>query len=151
MLLNNALEHLMRDQLLTENERRPLKLVIPLFSPGKVGGQAYAEVNGIFPGFDWDAGKVFLTSEKPLTQLSPEDVAAIRTSVSMGQSWHAYERYKKQKAKEDRVKELLTKVRAHLDTRADFCSTYPPGTHPLNDEAKLLLEVIAELERPRYE
>ncbi len=35
---------------------------------------------------------------QPLTTLTPEQVADITTSVRKGQSWHAYEAYKKHKA-----------------------------------------------------
>lgn len=56
-------------------------------------------VTGIHAGFDWNVGTILITCAEQLTRLSPEDVEAIRTSVKMGQSWHAYQGYKEQQAK----------------------------------------------------
>lgn len=58
-------------------------------------------MTSINPGFDWDNGTIFLEPESPLTLLTPEDVAAIHKSVSLGQSWHSYQDYKRAKEKND--------------------------------------------------
>jgi hypothetical protein len=42
-------------------------------------------------------------------------------------------------------RELLDKVRDLLDMRAEFDPTYPPDTHAVNDDAKLLIELRALL------
>lgn len=122
MQLTQALEELMRDSLLRENERRPIKLAVEVFEPGRIGGTPCSEVKYLNPGFDWNAGTLLIVPSEPLTRLSAEDVAAIHASISKGQSWHAYQEFKEQDAKvklaegrlnwlaneEARVKHLLT-------------------------------------------
>lgn len=80
------------------------KVVIQVLRPGSMGGTPCVSVASLNVGFDWDNGKLMLVPEHPLTQLTAEDVAAIRESVSRGQSWHAYEAHKKQKALIDSYK-----------------------------------------------
>lgn len=75
---------------------KELQLKVRVHSPGKVGGSACVSVTGMYLGFDWDARKVLIYTDKPLTALSPEDVAAINKSVKEGQSWHAFQQHKKQ-------------------------------------------------------
>lgn len=78
-----------------------IKVVIRVERPGSIGGTPCVEVESLHAGFDWDSGKLLIYPAKPLTALSAEDVAAIHESVSKGQSWHAYEAYKKQMARID--------------------------------------------------
>lgn len=85
------------------------RLVIPIYAPGSIGGSPCVEVTSFSVGFDWDTHKLFVHTEEKLTTLTPEEVAAIMTSVREGQSWHAYQEYKKQ-AK--RIKELEKQVKA---------------------------------------
>lgn len=99
MLLTQALEELMRDSLLRENERRPIKLAVEVFEPGRIGGTPCSMVKYLNPGFDWNAGTLLIVPSEPLTRLSTEDVEAIRQSISKGQSWHAYQEFKEQDAK----------------------------------------------------
>ncbi|HHO8211643.1 TPA: hypothetical protein ACRXUP_006186 [Pseudomonas aeruginosa] len=42
-------------------------------------------------------------------------------------------------------RELLERIRSQLDLRAEFDQTYPPETQPVNDDARLLLELRALL------
>lgn len=65
-------------------------LVIQVYSPGRIGGTPFVDIKDINIGFDWDDGRAFLVPENPLTVLSPDDVVAIRQSVSKGQSYHSY-------------------------------------------------------------
>lgn len=83
----------------TEDQRRPMKLVVVVHSPGSMGGTPCVEIEHIAAGFDWNSGKLMFTPATPLTKLSPEDVEAIRESVAKGQSWHAYEAHKAINAK----------------------------------------------------
>ncbi len=41
--------------------------------------------------------------------------------------------------------ELLERIRSQLDLRAEFDPTYPPETQPVNDDARLFLELRALL------
>ncbi|MDI3613395.1 hypothetical protein QK435_06035 [Pseudomonas aeruginosa] len=41
--------------------------------------------------------------------------------------------------------EFLERIRSQLDLRAEFDQTYPPETQPVNDDARLLLELRALL------
>lgn len=74
---------------------RPTKLVIVIQRPGSIGGTPCVELEGVHEGFDWDSGKLMFYPAKPLTVLSPEDVAAIHESVRLGQSWHANQAHMK--------------------------------------------------------
>ncbi len=42
-------------------------------------------------------------------------------------------------------RELLERIRSQLDLRAEFDPTYPPEAHPVNDDARLFLELRALL------
>ncbi|HEK2367223.1 hypothetical protein CJU20_09990 [Pseudomonas aeruginosa] len=42
-------------------------------------------------------------------------------------------------------RELLERIRSQLDLRAEFDPTYPPETQPVNDDARLYLELRALL------
>nr|DAL59995.1 MAG TPA_asm: hypothetical protein [Caudoviricetes sp.] len=78
--------------------RRDPEITILVHSPGSIGASPSVEVQGIYAGSDWDAGQVLIYPDQPLTTLTPEQVADITASVRKGQSWHAYEAYKKHKA-----------------------------------------------------
>lgn len=73
------------------------RITIVVHSPGRIGSTPSVEVQSIQAGFDWDAGKVMIFPAQPLTTLTPEQVADITDSVRKGQSWHAYQEYKKHK------------------------------------------------------
>ncbi|WP_236061677.1 MULTISPECIES: hypothetical protein [Klebsiella] len=79
-------------------QRRDPEITIAVHSPGTIGPSPSVEVEAIHAGFDWDAGQVMIYPVQPLTVLTPEQVAEISESVRKGQSWHAYEAYKKHKA-----------------------------------------------------
>lgn len=79
-------------------QRRDPEITIVVHSPGSIGPSPSVEVEAIHAGFDWDAGQVMIYPAQPLTTLTPEQVADITASVRKGQSWHAFEAYKKHKA-----------------------------------------------------
>ncbi|WP_394817949.1 hypothetical protein [Klebsiella aerogenes] len=79
-------------------QRRDPEITISIHSPGSIGASPSVAVESIQAGFDWDAGQVMIYPAQPLTTLTPEQVADITTSVRKGQSWHAFEAYKKHKA-----------------------------------------------------
>lgn len=78
-------------------QRRDPEITIIIHSPGNIGATPSVEVESIQAGFDWDAGQVLIYPTQPLTTLTPEQVADITASVRKGQSWHAFEAYKKHK------------------------------------------------------
>ncbi|GDR97521.1 hypothetical protein BvCmsOUP061_02796 [Escherichia coli] len=79
------------------SHRRDMDVTIVVHSPGRIGSTPSVEVQSIQAGFDWDAGQVMIFPAQPLTTLTPEQVADITDSVRKGQSWHAYQEYKKHK------------------------------------------------------
>jgi hypothetical protein len=81
-----------------EMQRREHTVEIEVHRPGSIGGTPAVAVSAIFKGFDWDCGRVIICPKVPLTELTPEQVADITASVRKGQSWHAFEAYKKHKA-----------------------------------------------------
>ncbi|HFK1643442.1 TPA: hypothetical protein ACGZY5_004454 [Escherichia coli] len=90
------------------SHRRDIDVTIVVHSPGSIGSTPSVEVKSIQVGFDWDAGQVMIFPAQPLTTLTPEQVADITDSVRKGQSWHAYQEYKKHK-------EQLEKLSIELD------------------------------------
>lgn len=90
------------------SHRRDMDVTIVVHSPGSIGSTPSVEVQSIHAGFDWDSGKVLIFPAQPLTTLTPEQVADITDSVRKGQSWHAYQEYKKHQ-------EQLEKLSIELD------------------------------------
>ncbi|EME6223986.1 hypothetical protein VY664_003213 [Salmonella enterica subsp. enterica serovar Cerro] len=88
------------------SHRRDMDVTIVVHSPGSIGSTPSIEVQSIHAGFDWDSGKVLIFPAQPLTTLTPEQIT---DSVRKGQSWHAYQEYKKHK-------EQLEKLSIELDT-----------------------------------
>lgn len=81
-----------------EMQRREHTVVIEVHRPGWIGGTPAVAVSAVFKGFDWDNGRVIICPQVPLTELTLEQVVEITESVRKGQSWHAYQEYKKYKA-----------------------------------------------------
>ena len=90
------------------SHRRDMDVTIVVHSPGSIGSTPSVEVQSIHAGFDWDSGKVLIFPAQPLTTLTPERITDITDSVRKGQSWHAYQEYKKHK-------EQLEKLSIELD------------------------------------
>ncbi|HHU3693339.1 TPA: ead/Ea22-like family protein [Escherichia coli] len=90
------------------SHRRDMDVTIVVHSPGSIGSTPSVEVQSIHAGFDWDSGKVLIFPAQPLTTLIPEQITDITDSVRKGQSWHAYQEYKKHK-------EQLEKLSIELD------------------------------------
>jgi RPA family protein len=92
-----------------EYRRDQTTLQVEVFRPGSVGGTPRVQIIGMQAGFDWDNGAMLLKPECQLTTLTPEEVAAIHESVRKGQSWHAFQQYKKQS---ERIKALEAEIAA---------------------------------------
>jgi len=103
--IDGAITYLERCRL--TNRHGDERLFVKVFNPGSIGGTPCVEVTHISAGFDWDNGKILLSTERPVTLLSPEDIAAIRESVKGGQSWHAFKHHEQQA---NRIKELEAEV-----------------------------------------
>lgn len=95
MKLLDAIESLECIYRNTGSRRDTVELVVMVHQPGTVGGTPCVAVDRIYAGFDWDANCILLSTSKPLSALSPEDLAAINKSAKDGQSWHAYQQQKK--------------------------------------------------------
>ncbi|EJY4114876.1 hypothetical protein OGD88_004365 [Salmonella enterica] len=90
------------------SHRRDMDVTIVVHSPSSIGSTPSVEVQSIHAGFDWDSGKVLIFPSQPLTTLTPEQITDITDSVRKGQSWHAYQEYKKHQ-------EQLEKLSIELD------------------------------------
>lgn len=99
------------------SHRRDMDVTIVIHSPGSIGSTPSVEVQSIHAGFDWDSGKVLIFPAQPLTTLTPEQITNITDSVRKGQSWHAYQEYKKHK-------EQLEKLSIELDTAKQRIAEY---------------------------
>jgi hypothetical protein len=74
-----------------------MDITIVVHSPGSIGSTPSVAVRSIRAGFDWDSGEMLIFPVQPLTTLTTEQVADITESVRKGQSWHAYQAYRKHK------------------------------------------------------
>lgn len=90
------------------------RLVIRKFNPGGMTGHQTTNVTGIFAGFDHESRRVIFEPERPLTELSPEQVEAIVKSVREGHSWHAYERDKRLQARIAGLEAEVAELRRQL-------------------------------------
>lgn len=113
MKVEDAIEQL--GGAIAHQPNRDWTLVVKVFKPGAVGGTPCVAVKRLDVGFDWDNGKVMFETDVPLTTLTPEDVAAIHKSAKEGQSWHAFQSYKKQAEK---IKALEAEIASLKATHA---------------------------------
>ncbi|WP_105233860.1 hypothetical protein [Escherichia albertii] len=110
------------------SQRRDMDVTIVVHSPGRIGSTPSVEVQSIHAGFDWDSGKVLIFPAQPLTALTPEQVADITESVRKGQSWHAYQEYKKHKEQLEKLSIELDAAKqrvAELEMRTVFLPELP--------------------------
>ena len=66
-------------------------MCVKAFNPGGMTAHQTVDVEALYTGIDWDAGKLIMQPARPLTWLRPEDIQAVHQSVKAGQSWHAYQ------------------------------------------------------------
>lgn len=100
---------------------RACRLVVRKFNPGGMTGHQTVEVERIDAGVDWEAGRIIITPAQRLTELSPEDVEAIRTSVRSAGSWHAYQR-------ERALRDRITALEQELAAARGAVKANPQGT-----------------------
>ncbi|MEF9487255.1 hypothetical protein O2E28_00210 [Escherichia coli] len=103
------------------SHRRDMDVTIVVHSPGSIGSTPSVEVQSIHAGFDWDSGKVLIFPSQPLTTLTPEQITDITDSVRKGQSWHAYQEYKKHQEQLEKLsieleaaKQRIAELKANL-------------------------------------
>lgn len=132
----NAMAILSRQNL---QPHKQFTLHVKTLSPNKIGGTACVGVVDMYKGIDWDDGKFLIETEHQLTQLSPEDVAAIRASAKEGQSWHVYQQYKKH---DEVVKDLKAKIEALTQELAD-------AKQAARYEADVASQAIADFEEAK--
>jgi hypothetical protein len=130
-------------------ERSELKVIVPIFQPGKVGGRAGLSITALDVGFDHDHGKVFLRLEKEVTTLTAKQKAAILKSVNRGSSWHAYEQHKAMRARmaeeTERKNALLLAARASVQNELDRVGCFGDSDEERQRLSSLLESIDAEL------
>ncbi len=87
-------------------------LVVALQNAGGLGGTPGVAVTGIHAGFDWDAGRVLISTARPVIGLSAKDVEVIRASAYRGSSWHAYQLNKRLREKIKELEQRLSETDA---------------------------------------
>lgn len=126
------------------HQRRDPEIKIVVHVPGCAGPTPSVPVVGIMAGFDWDAGQMMIEPAQPLTTLTAEQMADITASVRKGQSWHAFETYKKHRAEVDALKAQRDELLAVLDG-ADKAITAALPYLPADDEAVFCGEWLAQI------
>ncbi len=120
MDIAQAIKELTRIQTLAgHGSDATLSMVVKVFNPGSIGGTPCELVTGMYAGIDWNKGRVLLSTETPLTRLTPEDVAAVHKSAKEGQSWHAFQQYKKQDAKIKALEAEVASLKGQLKALGD--------------------------------
>lgn len=84
-----------------------VNVVIEVHNPGSIGGTPAVALSGLNLGIDWDNNKLILHTKEALTTLTDEEREAVVQSVRKGQSWHAYQSYRKQSNEIDKLKKEI--------------------------------------------
>lgn len=125
------------------NHRRDMDVTIVVHSPGCIGSTPSVEIQSIHAGFDWDSGKVLIFPAQPLTTLTPEQIADITESVRKGQSWHAYQEYKKHKEQLEKLSIELEAARKRISEQGNKVIPVSAELPPAN-ESVLLFDANGE-------
>lgn len=93
MRIEEAMVHLERAINTGGSRAQGAQLVIQVQSPGSAGATPSIPVEAVVSGIDWDAGKVFLVPEQPLSVAAPEvePVAWIQPAPAVTQLVEALE------------------------------------------------------------
>lgn len=97
-----------------KNTRRPLSIEVLVNSPGSIGKSPAVEIVQLAEGIDWNAGRLLLHPSRPLTVMTPEQLKEVSKSVSLGQSWHAYQAWKARDAREVQLLERISALESQL-------------------------------------
>lgn len=102
-------------------------------SHGSLGGRKSVPIKDIQLGFDWESGRVLLTAEQVLTNISSDDVAAIVASKNKAQSWHSYQQHKQYAADKKMLQERVTELEAKLVRTQIAAYTLCDAVEGMND------------------
>lgn len=105
--------------------RADMPVHVLIQSQGEVGANASVAVTGAHWGFDWNAGKLLISTSVPLTTLTQEQVADICTSVRKGGSWHAYQKWKAQQEEIRQLRARIAELEATQAQRAPLPEVIP--------------------------
>jgi hypothetical protein len=110
--IDEALALIERAQKLSPH--RPWRLTVAIANPGGLTAHQTVEVETIHQGFDWTASQLIVKPAQPLSVLTPEQLVELGESARQGQSWHAYQRDKANRAelkeRDERISELESKL-----------------------------------------
>ena len=108
MLVQQLQEIVARMLTASGGRMKDAKLAVVIQHPGGIGGTPSVPIKSIAAGFDWDAGKLLIYPESPLSMLSAEQLQELHSSAIKGESWHAFERHKKiRQERSDQAKRML--------------------------------------------
>jgi|UPI0007E90852 hypothetical protein len=125
------------------SQRCDMNVTIVVHSPGSIGSTPSVDVQSIQAGFDWDSGQVMIFPAQQLTTLTPEQVADITESVRKGQSWHAYQEYKKHKEQLEKLSIELEAARKRIVEQGNKVTPVSVELPPAN-ESVLLFDANGE-------
>lgn len=79
MELRKLIDLLIRnEEVAIRNHETSTKVVIPIKRVGTVGGSPSVEVESVGLGFDWDKGKLFITTKENLRIVDEDELSKIR-------------------------------------------------------------------------
>ncbi len=119
------------------SQRCDMNVTIVVHSPGSIGSTPSVDVQSIQAGFDWDSGQVMIFPAQQLTTLTPEQVADITESVRKGQSWHAYQEYKKHKEQLEKLSIELEAARKRIVEQGNKVTPVSAELPPANESVSL--------------
>lgn len=96
---------------------RDINVRVVVHAPGSIrGGTPSSDIEQINFGIDWDNNTLLIYPKDELTKLTPEQVKEISESVKLGNSWHSYQSYKKQKIEIDKYIKEIENLKEFIDS-----------------------------------
>lgn len=144
--INEAIELLQRIRGLGSRKGEQ-NLCVQVHRPGSIGGTPSVPVKYMFSGFDWDSGKLLISLEREVTDLTPKQVSEISESARHGQSWHAFQQCKALKAQIDQHEADAARYRYLCE-----CKEWPREvSDALDCDPKVLIDeaIDAEIKKTR--
>jgi hypothetical protein len=89
------------------------KVVIPVRRIGSIGGTPCVNIESVSAGFDWDSGKVFLSTKESLREIDRDEIKAIRDKYEeLGWSQYKIGKIKKEN---EMLKKRIEELEKMLD------------------------------------